>query len=255
MAVMSADALEMWGSERLLDGSATLTLSFVGLVAFAMHLGSLKAPFGHVVRPLGHGWHHVISNNFGIGPGINEFGHDRVPGGRVDVLHGRVASEVGAPGHAPVADRYDHFAKIFSRLGWQVLVPGRAGLVRLAENEPFIGQPGQAVGQDVGGDAKRLHQFVEPSQAEQKIAQYEDAPSITEHRDRGGDRTDIRIFARWRAGWRWLSGRFPHVFSIATFDPQVGPFAGDTYQNVTSLSTAIIYNYVNKRWLVTKRSK
>lgn len=227
MAVMSADVLEMWGSDRLLDGSAMLRLSFVGLVTFAMRLGGLKAPFGYVVRPLGHGWHHVISSNFGIGPGINEFGHDGVSGGRVDVLHGCVASEVGAPRHAPVADRYDYLAKIFSRLGWQVLVPGGAGLVRLTENEPFIGQPGQTVGQDVGGDAKGLYQFIEPSQAEQKIAQYEDAPSIAKHGDRGCDRTGVRISARWRAGLRRLSGRFPHAFQYSNFRSASGVVHGE----------------------------
>ena len=51
MAVMNVDIQNVW---------RRVGLSLVGLLTFAMCFCGLKAPSGHVVRPLGHGRHQFI---------------------------------------------------------------------------------------------------------------------------------------------------------------------------------------------------
>ena len=102
----------------------------------------------------------------------------------------------------------------------------------------FVRKLVQPIGQNVGGDPERFHQLVEAAQSQQQVAQYQDAPAITNHghRRRNWARGALIMFrsgARF-AGARFFAGAwvprlpimFPHGLSLATFVPQVDSAGG-----------------------------
>ena len=205
----------------------------VGSVSHFVTLCCCDAPFGQFIRPLGQNAGGLCEGGFFAGLNINEFHLNRVTVSVADVSHWRAPGWFHAPVLSPLCHREDDFAKRLACLRGLVFMARRVGLVRSAGHQAFIRQLVEPVGQDVGGDAQRFYQFIEPAQAEQPIPQDKDTPAVPKHGQgcRNWTFGGLIAFSARRlsaassffanALRRRLPNRFPHFISLATFDPQV----------------------------------
>ncbi len=82
---------------------------------------------------------------------------------------------------APLAQGGEHWPKVSALGGEAVVVPGRMlGVGGLVE-DPFVDQAGQALVEDVAGDAESLLELVEAGYAQEGVPDDEHRPSLAHH--------------------------------------------------------------------------
>lgn len=208
-------------------------LDLAAFCGIDMGLRRSDAPVDQIVSPLGGHALRVFYRNFCARFGVNEFHHNGVAGGAIDVLKGRAPLRLHAPDLSPFADGHDDFSEIFSGLCRKIFKSGGVLLIGLPHDQAFIRQTVQAIRQNIGRDTERFYKFIEAAQSEQQIAHNQNTPAIPQNGNRCGNRTAVH-FGFFDAGrrfrvflWRGLGSlrsfrRFSHLPNIATFELQVG---------------------------------
>jgi len=99
----------------------------------------------------------------------------------------RAAAFVHHVNVAPVHDRHQDRIEVETLLRQDVLVAFRAVLVGRAPQHAEPHELLQAVGEQVAGDAELRLKFLEAADAEKAVAKNQQAPAVTDHRERAGD--------------------------------------------------------------------
>jgi len=110
----------------------------------------------------------------------------------------RRALGIGAVAVTPADERDEHGAEVPSGLCEAVLEPGpgaRLAVGNLGE-DTLVDERGEALGEDVAGDAEVFLQVVEAADPVEDVPEDEDRPAVPEHLDRSRDRAVAAVEVR-----------------------------------------------------------
>ncbi len=202
-------------------------------VDLCMRLRCRDTPLGHVVGPLRQDAGGVAVRRFLARLLVDKAQRDGIAGAVADIFNGRSALGFHPPGPAPITQCENHRPERLASLGGVIFIARRVRLVGLTGEQPLRRKLVQSVGEDVGRDPQRSHEFIEPAQPHQQISQDQETPAVTS--DRHGRRDwALGAFIRFRSGAYFLPTHlfagawsprlpvlFPHADSLATFVTQV----------------------------------
>ena len=107
----------------------------------------------------------------------------------------RRALGLGQVAVAPVHHGDHHRPQVEPLLGEEVLVAGRALLVRALLEDVLLNQPREPVGEHVARDAEVVLDLVEAPAAVEDVADDEQRPALAEHLEGACDRTRLVVIA------------------------------------------------------------